>query len=369
MRLSMIVLTASMAYGAVGNLQVRGVTSTQAILAYRAPDTNPCSVEVSESQSYRPLAHDVDPALFAGSNLDSRPEATASGLQRVFVAGRRRAEKGTNGKWYSRALQAFTTHYFRITCGGDQATGSFLTANIALGNTYNEAFPADPAVSTRPYFSATGSYAWPEFTKWDRQDPAARPESVIDPQTGMLLKRLALPQDQPIAYWPGGGDHDFTAAIDSASAWGTSSAAILDDTSSATFTGTTSDMLFLRDSAFWMANGTNLNNLELPTEFITLSVKAWCTGTCAGEDTKIQACISINGVTCWPTNATAKFQEVALGTTSLPSSFSVLGTAVPILDAWTPAGFAPLTRADLATRQGLVDVDAGGVATWKPGAP
>src|ERR1039458_5673872 len=32
MRLSMIVLTASMAYGAVGNLQVRGVTSTQAIL-------------------------------------------------------------------------------------------------------------------------------------------------------------------------------------------------------------------------------------------------------------------------------------------------------------------------------------------------
>ncbi len=49
MKLSMIVLTASMAYGAVGNLQVRGVTSTQAILAYRAPDTNPCSIEVSES--------------------------------------------------------------------------------------------------------------------------------------------------------------------------------------------------------------------------------------------------------------------------------------------------------------------------------
>ena len=69
------------------------MTSTQAILAYRAPDTNPCSVEVSESQSYRPLAHDVDPALFAGSNLDSRPEATVSGLQRVFVAGKRRAEK------------------------------------------------------------------------------------------------------------------------------------------------------------------------------------------------------------------------------------------------------------------------------------
>src|ERR1035438_6769106 len=126
MKLSMIVLTASMAYGAVGNLQVRGVTSTQAILAYRAPDTNPCSVEVSESPSYSPLAHDVDPALFAGSNLDNRPDTTASGPQRVFVAGKRRAEKAANGRWYSRALQSFTTHYFRITCSASQATGTFL---------------------------------------------------------------------------------------------------------------------------------------------------------------------------------------------------------------------------------------------------
>src|SRR4051812_42585654 len=137
MRYFVITLATSMAYGAIGNLQVRGVTSTQAIVAYRAPDTNACIVEVSESPSYRPLAHDVDPTLFAGSNLDSRPESTTSGLSRVFVAGKRRAEKGLNDRWYSRALQAFTTHYFRITCGSSQAAGSFLTANIALGNTYN----------------------------------------------------------------------------------------------------------------------------------------------------------------------------------------------------------------------------------------
>ena len=219
MRISTIVLTASVAYGAVGNLQVRGVTSTQAILAYTAPDTNPCSVEVSQSQSYLPLVHDVDPALFAGSNLDNRPEATGSGIQRVFVAGKRRADKGTTGKWYSRALQAFTTHYFRITCGASQATGTFLTANIALGNTYNETLPADPAVGSRPYFSSTGSYAWPEFLNWNNQDPAARPETVIDPQTGMLLKRLALPQDQPITYLPGGGDHYFYSVVDPDGAW------------------------------------------------------------------------------------------------------------------------------------------------------
>src|ERR1035437_10314888 len=366
MRLSTIVLTASMAYGAVGNLQVRGVTSTQAILAYRAPDTNPCSVEVSESQSYLPLAHDVDPALFAGSNLDSRPEATVSGLQRVFVAGKRRAEKGINGRWYSRALQTFTTHYFRITCSGSQATGTFLTANMALGNTYNEALPADPAVSTRPYFSSIGSYAWPEFLKGNNQDPSARPEAVIDPQTGMLLKRLALPQDQPITYLPGGGVHYFNSVLDPDDAWVTPAAALTDDGSSASFTGTHSNALVLRDQTFWAAGGTNLGDLTLPTEYLTVSVKGWCSGTCAGEDATIQACLMCNGVTCWSTNAAAKYQEVALGT-SATNTFATLEAAVPLLDAWTPAGFSPLNRADLSSRAGIVNVDQAGVVTWQLG--
>jgi hypothetical protein len=52
-----------------------------------------------------------------------------------------------------------------------------------------------------------------EFLNWNNQDPAARPEAVIDPQTGMLLKRLALPQDQPITYLPGGGDHYFYSVL------------------------------------------------------------------------------------------------------------------------------------------------------------
>jgi hypothetical protein len=452
MRLSTIILTASVAYGAVGNLQVRGVTSTQAILAYIAPDTNACSVEVSQSQSYLPLAHDVDPALFAGSNLDNRPEATGSGVQRVFVAGKRRAEKGTTGKWYSRALQAFTTHYFRITCGASQATGTFLTANIALGNTYNDTLPADPAVSARPYFSSTGSYAWPEFLNWNNQDPAARPESVIDPQTGMLLKRLALPQDQPVTYLPGGGDHYFYSVVDPDGAWnlptvvwsianarlvaivvGTGTATVTtstahqlktgsivalsgltgsasggnglypvtgvssstafqvgqgalpanttlgdvtlavtanavnaDDGTWASYTGTQSNVLVLREQSFWVAGGTNLSDLSLPTEYLTLSVKGWCSGTCAGEDAKIQACLTINGVTCWPTNATAKYQEVALGT-SVTNIFATLGTTVPLLDAWTPAGFSPLNRADLASRAGMVNVDVTGAVTWALG--
>ena len=366
MKLFVSVLMASTAFGAISNVRVRGVTSTQASLAYAAPDSNACTVEVSESQTYRPLAHDVDPVLFAGSNLDTRPEGIVSGLERVFVAGKRRAEKGSDGKWYSRALQAFTTHYYRITCGSGQATGQFTTANIALGNTYNEPLPADPAVGSRPYYSGVGSYAWPEFVNWNNQDPAARPESVIDPQTGMLLKRLALPQDQPITYLPGGGDHGFESAINPDGTWATPAAAIVDDNAAATFRGTQSNSLFLRDNNLWVAGGTNLADLTLPTEWLTLSLKAWCSGSCAGEDAKIQACLTINGVTCWPTNATAKYQEVALPTSS-NGQFVTLGTTVPILDSWTPAGFAPLNRADFSKRSGLANVDVNGGVTWQKG--
>src|SRR5205823_13102771 len=135
-----------------------------------------------------------DAGLFPGSNLDNRNESTSNGRERAFVVGKRRAEKAVNGKWYSRALQAYTAHYYRITCGGDQITGSFTTGNIALGNTYNEPLPPDPGVVGSTLFVNAGRYAYPEFTRWDIADAAARPESIVDPQTGMLLKRVTMPR-------------------------------------------------------------------------------------------------------------------------------------------------------------------------------
>ncbi len=453
MRANVLLVSAAVAcgtaFGAVGNVQVRGVTATQAVITYSAPDTNPCQVEVSESPTYSPLVHDVDSSLFAGANLDSRAESLRSGPQRVFVTGKRRAEKALNGHWYSRAMQALTTHYFRITCGASVAKGQFVTANIALGSSYNEALPADPAVSARSYYSVTGSYAWPEFLNWNRQDPTARPESVIDPQTGMLLKRLAMPQDDPISWLPGAGDHAFFSALSADGAWhmattvwsagngklvsivvGAGSATVntsvahglqagavvaisgsaaggngsyqissvptatsfqiprsslpasttlqggalavtagaitANNGTAATFSGAGSNLLFLRDPTYWPGSGTNLFDITLPTEFIVLSLSGWCAGTCAGEDTKLQACITINGVSCWPSNATAKYQEGALGT-SATNNFTAFGTSVPILDSWTPAGYAPLTRADISTRMGYANVDASGNVTWQSG--
>jgi hypothetical protein len=81
------------------------------------------------------------------------------GRERVFLIGKRRAEKGLNGRWYSRALQTVTAHYYKITCGSSTAAGTFETSNIPLGNTYNETLPGDPAAAARPYEFAT--LIWP----------------------------------------------------------------------------------------------------------------------------------------------------------------------------------------------------------------
>lgn len=334
------------------NLATPGATNTQMIMSYVAPDSTPCTWKVSESPSLTPLIHDVDTSLFSGSNSDARAEGYSSGTTRVFVIGKRRAERGTNGFWYSRAMQVNTLHYYEKTCasGANVTTGTFRTANILLGNTYSDPLPGD--FVAKPYYTGLGFYAWPQFTKWDTSDPTAKSETLIDTQTGFLTKRIQFPNDEPITYFPPAGNHDFDTAV--GSAWVNPSNVRNDDTSSTTYSGTTSDWLFVSDSQY-----------NYGSESITLSLKAWCSvGACSGENSKIEACFTINGSTCWPSNATAKIQEVSLGTSALPSSFVTLGTTVPILDSWTPAGYTPPTVKEVALLLGFADVSAGGVVTF-----
>jgi len=120
-----VCLLAGLAQAAIQNVSIEGVTATQAILKYQAPDPTACTVGVSESPTLLPLVNAVDPARFASASSDARPGSAQNRAEHVFVVGKRAAELGLDGVRYSRALQTVTPHYYRITCGNDQATGAF----------------------------------------------------------------------------------------------------------------------------------------------------------------------------------------------------------------------------------------------------
>src|ERR1035438_8172217 len=130
--------TEAVSRGTPSRLRIVGTTNTQAVLTYSAPDTGPCTVKVSQQSSLTPPVHDVDSNLFPGSDQDPRPEAITNQPSRVFVVGKRVTERASDGKNYSRALEAYAKHYYKITCGSVLMTGTFTTANIPIGNTSNE---------------------------------------------------------------------------------------------------------------------------------------------------------------------------------------------------------------------------------------
>lgn len=165
----------------ISNVRVLGATATQAILAYTAPSDAPCTLEVSESPEFSPLVHDLNPALFEGANLDSRPGNLVNGRERVFVIGKRTAQRASEGLYYSRALQTAALHYYRITCGdAPPVSDSFWTANLPVGITRGDALLADP--------DKPGETLQPSLSM-------ARSQGIIDPSTGVLLKRLTMQDD------------------------------------------------------------------------------------------------------------------------------------------------------------------------------
>lgn len=155
------------------------VTSMQALLTYAASPTADCTVEVSESPLYVPLVYDVNPVMFPGADKDSAGVHLRDGVVRTFVVGKRRTDSAANGN-YSRALQANTKHYARITCDGVAQTATFTTRSIPAGMAYNDG----------PQLDLDTPGQWKMPTRFED-----RAQTIIDPQTGALLHAVSLAQE------------------------------------------------------------------------------------------------------------------------------------------------------------------------------
>lgn len=156
---------------------VIGKTSTQAVFSYTAPDDAPCSVVVKDEANV--VAHDTDVALFPGSDTDNRAGNIVSGRSRVVVVGKRRSDAASDGKMYSRALEADSPYTLQVTCGASTGTLKFRTNTVSLGNSAPDPYPFDG--------NGYGNYAYPTV------DYGNTARTYIDPQTGVLLKRLTTP--------------------------------------------------------------------------------------------------------------------------------------------------------------------------------
>jgi hypothetical protein len=166
-----LVLLLALPLSAAMSVDVRGVTATQALLYYAAPDEAACKIEVREVEASAPLVPDVNPALFGGADSDADRNVLPTGTARMVRVGLRKTMRGADGRWYSRALAADTRHAATVTCGSESGGVRFTTAppqGIAP-----EALPSDT--------TAWGNFPVPDFD-WNN---LSRP--VIDPRTGVKI--------------------------------------------------------------------------------------------------------------------------------------------------------------------------------------
>ena len=380
-------LSVAAAQAAITDVNVVGATPTQAVISYTAPDASACTIRVSTSPTYSPLVNDVNPALFVGANLDSRIGSVADGRARTFVAGSRTAQMAADGKYYSRALQAVTLHYFQIACESDTASGTFTTANLALGAMYNDPFPRDPNIP--------GRYAWPTIdytypttpgngtlssngtsitfataetlnandyivltsgpntgqqarvanvgnsksatlanafsrgqaagTTWARRTPEKTGiQQIIDPLTGLLIRRISNAQ-QLSANSYGVAPTVVTAGAGWTNASATSLAKA--DSNSASYAGDANQS--------WMF-------VHVPTgissyvegyyqmDWITVTVQGSGNGT--GNDNAVQMCLTANGSTCLGAMLTVNLATCAPW--AQVGSQCWVGTEIPLEAAW-----------------------------------
>lgn len=330
-------------------IQVLGATPTQAIFSYTAPDTNACSIEEGTDPTFATVDHDVDPSLFAGSNLDNRAGNIANGLYRTIVVGFRGTATASDGKIYSRALQAATAHYLQVSCDSGQYYGTytFQTQNPPLGNNAPDYIPFNS--------SGFGNYGWPTIN-YTAPTSSASANTQIDPLTGFQLQR-----------WTGGGDGGdslsgwgvWNGVIDLASAW-TNPINILGSSAYSTYSGAggPSNALYL-----WGASGVARPSFTDVEFYAFDDLQMQVTGYASVSGATYTVCLvsdggSANGSSdCLGNVLTGTLPQSTAGTSYTPSSFPQ-----PILGGWG----SPRVSNDMLTNTfgGTLASVSGSTVTW-----
>lgn len=298
-----------------------GATPTQAVFSYIAPDTNTCSVQESTDPTFATVDHDVDPVLFPGADSDTRPGNIANGSHRIIVAGFRGTSTASDGKIYSRALQAATTHYLQVSCSSGHYIGTytFETQNPPLGNTAPDYIPFNS--------SGFGNYGWPTIN-YTAPTYNVSGNTLVDPLTGFQLQR-----------WTGAGDGGdtlsgwgaFKGLIDVAGTW-TNAGNLLGSSGYATYSGTggPSNALYI-----WGASGINRPSF-IATEYFALDdLQAQFTGFSSVAGATVSTClVTDGGIGTGSSDCLGKILTKTLTTNSAASFFPAGTWPQPILGGW-----------------------------------
>ena len=296
-------------------------TPRSAVICYTVPPSDAGTAgtwEISESSGYAPLVYDVDTNLFANSNADNRTGSASAGRSRCFVAGEggagiQYAPIALDGLRYSRAFRPVTTYYARLTVGADTATLSFLTANIAPGDSYPVSIPTDPA--------APGVSAWPTID-WTNKNVCYN-----NPLTGICTQVFTLGNFRNRGTLDVTFQHQYQAT-----GWTNPSNILVNDGSFA-----------VTSNANPIAITTDTNDTgEGTLGGLTLYVRGYVDNTCAaGDDQKMSAALTIDGVTAYGPFIDATLPtQTAYGTGVETPIGDADPNPVPFLKAWLNPGQA-----------------------------
>ncbi len=337
-------------------IEVREVrtTPTQAVLQFAVPQLSGCRLRVAYDAGFTRIVHDTNTSLFSGSQDCDRAGSVVNGSNVTFVVGLRRAAKAADGKFYSRALEAYTPFHYEITSAGQTFVGSFHTKTPPLGNIYGEAYPFDS--------EAPGNYAWPTV------DWSDLTKEYVDPLTGVMVKRFSGPGMITPVLSPSTAA---LAAFDTASDWTSPENGAAIDGAVAEVASSQAP-LFVQVPQMcinpfvcgvgpgWQFPGYSVDNMQV-------SLKAWCsTANClsnTGGARDVDLCITVDGVRC-----STAWKTVTVGTSS-----SAAQTAYPqnlgytLFSEWLGGSFiAPPARPYLSSVQGKVNT-AGETVTLASG--